>query len=355
MKCPNCGFDSPPEMRYCGACGFRLAFTCADCGFANPLDFRFCGMCGAKFILDAAGPPREQPPAPVAPAPEEAPPGQFPPHLEGERRVVTVIVTDLTDSTQLLEKLGTEAWVDLMNRILHILESEIYRFGGEVSQFRGDGLVAFFGAISAHEDDSERAVLAALSMQRAFNSYCRELTQPEAIDLKMRVGINTGEVIVASGSERQHWEETAMGMAISVAARMESSAEPGTILVSEQTFSLVQAQFEWKSLGNITVKGVSQPIEVYRPLAHITDPAYSQEARVFSNSIPRIGRDSEFQALKECVKSVFNGRGQIAAVLGEKGSGKSFLLREVRQYFVHRGSLLAESGANPPAETPDLV
>jgi len=165
--------------------------------------------------------------------------------------VVTVVVTDLTDSTNLLERVGTEGWVELMNRILHILESEIYRFGGEVSQFRGDGLVAFFGATSAHEDDPERAVLAALSMQRTFDLYIRELAQPEASELRMRVGVNTGEVIVTSGSDRHHWQETAMGMAVAIAARMETAAESGTVLVSEHTYELVESQFEWEALGEI--------------------------------------------------------------------------------------------------------
>ena len=140
MKCPNCGFDSPPNMRYCGACGLRLAVVCAECGFANPANFRFCGMCGVKLRLETVESTARLPLAPVMlPAPEEPLPMQIPSRREGERRVVTVIVTDLTDSTKLLEELGTEAWVDLMNRLLHILESEIYRFGGEVSQFRGDG------------------------------------------------------------------------------------------------------------------------------------------------------------------------------------------------------------------------
>src|SRR5215211_7689743 len=210
MNCPNCGFANPANLRFCGSCGTRLSTTCPECGFANPLDFRFCGMCGTRLNTESAPPVIEQPA--LLPATEAEPllPAA-PPPLEGERRVVTVVLTDLTDSTNLLEQIGTEGWVELMNRILHILESEIYRFGGEISQFRGDGLVAFFGATSAHEDDPERAVLAALAMQRVFTQFVRELTQPEAQSLQMRVGVNTGEVIVAAGTDRQNWEETAMG------------------------------------------------------------------------------------------------------------------------------------------------
>jgi len=261
MNCPSCGFNNPSGMRFCGSCGTRLTVACSECGFANPLDYRFCGMCGTRLSADAEQPVIEQ--SVFLPKTEDEPflPTEASP-LEGERRVVTVVLTDLTDSTDLRMRVGTEGWVELMNRILHILESEIYRFGGEISQFRGDGLVAFFGATAAHEDDPERAILAALSMQRAFELYVRELVQSEAADLRMRVGVSTGEVIVASGAGRQQWQETAMGIAVAVAARMETAAEPGTVLVSEHTYRLVESQFDWQSLGQISVKGVSQPVAV---------------------------------------------------------------------------------------------
>ncbi|MBI5294636.1 MAG: AAA family ATPase [Chloroflexi bacterium] len=353
MKCPHCGFDSPPEMRYCGMCGTRLTVACSECGFSNPLNYRYCGMCGASLNAEIARPAAEPLPAPLetlgAPVPiQTAQP------LEGERRVVTVIVTDLTESTRLLEKLGTEDWVELMNRILHVLESEVNRFGGEVSQFRGDGLVAMFGASLAHEDDPERAILAALSMQRAFDLYMREWHQNESVELKMRIGVNTGEVIVVNVSGRQHWEEAAMGMAVTGAARMEVSAEPGTVLVSEHTYELVAPLFTWQNLGRITVKGVSQPMAVYRPLTHVVGPNEIPQIQSFPNFIPRIGRELEFHTLKDCVKGLFAGRGRIAVVQGDQGSGKSFLTREVQQYFVHRGSLLAESHPVSPPETSKL-
>jgi class 3 adenylate cyclase len=337
-------------MRFCGSCGTRLTVACVECGFANPLDYRFCGMCGTRLNGNAEQPVIEQPI--FLPKTEDEPflPAQTSP-LEGERRVVTVILTDLTDSTNLLEKVGTEGWVELMHGILHILESEINRFGGEVSQFRGDGLVAFFGATSAHEDDPERAVLAALSMQRALDLYIRERVQQESVDLRMRVGVNTGEVIVANGDGRQLWEETAMGMAVAVAARMEAAAESGTVLVSEHTHRLVESQFDWQSLGEISVKGVSQPIAVYRPQRHITDVELLPRGAAFPETMPRIGREAEFHTLKSCIEGLFEGRGGIVTLMGDKGNGKSFLLNEVRQYFAHRDALLAETqAASPPTE-----
>lgn len=358
MNCPNCGLTSSSEMRFCGLCGTRLTSPCPECGFFNPVNFHYCGMCGCKLTQAEAPETQRETPSPTpasAGVSENAPLALVSLPLESERRVVTVIVTDLTNSTELLEKLGTEAWVDSMNRILHILESEIYRFGGEVSQFRGDGMVAFFGATTAHEDDPERAVLSALSMKRAFEVYLRDLGQAEAAHLRMRIGINTGEVIVARSGERHQWEETAMGLAIAVAARMETAAEPGSILVSENTYRLIETQFNWLALDEIAVKGVSQPLAVYRPLTHRTNPDRLPRGQFFPSSIPRIGRETEFRAIKECVAGLFNGRGRIATVLGDKGSGKSFILREVQQYFAHRGSLLAETQANPASDLPAVT
>ena len=343
MKCPNCDFDSPREMNFCGVCGTRLTVTCSACGFGNPRDYRFCGMCGTRLASDNV----EVAPQPLPPAAEgkvDLAPIMAPIQpIEGERRPVTVIITDLTDSTNLLEKVGTEGWVELMNRILHILESEIHRFGGEISQFRGDGLVAFFGATAAHEDDPERAVLAALSMQRAFDIYVRELPMPEAMDLRMRVGVDTGEVIVAASQSRQQWQETAMGLAVTIASRMETSAEPGTVLVSEHTYRLAKSHFEWQPLGEILVKGVSQPITVFRPLQPVEDARNLPSDLTFPDSFPHIGRETEFHRLRICVEGLFDGRGHIATLTGDKGSGKSFLLNSLGQYFAHLDALLEES------------
>jgi len=354
MKCPNCGFDSPREMHFCGVCGTRLTITCMACGFNNPLDYQFCGMCGTRMASDSAEAVLPPLPAPAEREAEVSAGSVTVPPIEGERRKVTVIMTDLTDSTNLLEKTGTEGWVDLMNRILHILESEIDRFGGEISQFRGDGLVAFFGATAAHEDDPERAVLAALSMQRAFDGYVRELPIPEATALRMRVGVDTGEVIVATGTSRHQWEETAMGLAVTIASRMETAAEPGTVLASENTYLLIKSQFDWQPLGEIMVKGVSHPIPVFRPLQPVEDARYPSGDLAFPDSFPHIGRETEFHRLRICVEGLFDGRGHIAALTGDKGSGKSFLLNELQRYFAHLNTLLEESRAATPVAATSL-
>ncbi|BCX02256.1 MAG: adenylyl cyclase [Candidatus Roseilinea sp.] len=332
-------------MRFCGMCGTRLALVCATCGFANPPNYRYCGNCGTRLQSgdDRVAHPPAQLPALITDAASEEPADSTPAILssEGERRIATVLVTDVSGSTALLERVGTEAWVELMNRVLHILEEEVYRFGGEVEQFRGDGMVAFFGATRAHEDDPERAVLAALAMQQSVGVFAAQVEQQQGISLRLRVGVSTGEVIVSSAARRPPHAEVAMGAAITMAARMEAVAEPGTVLVSEHTYRLVASSFEWQPLGSITVRGISQPIAVYRPLAPKADSDGMSRQSLFGYPVPLIGREAEFAALKHCVKDVLSGRGRIAMLTGDKGLGKSFLVNELRQYFVHRGALLS--------------
>ncbi len=348
-----------------------LTRTCPECSFVNPVNFRFCGMCGASLLQEES--PRNRPTAnahrtndshpyppfvPQFPAPQTtAGPlaaGQIPAatqttatapnplSLEGERRVATVIFADVKGSTELLEHLGTEAWVEVMNNVFQVLESEIYRYCGAVDQFRGDGLVALFGARAANEDDPEHAVLAALAMQAAIQPYADELLRKEQIELVLRVGVNTGEVIVANvGDESQHSEDTAMGEALTMAARMETAAEPGTVLVSESTYRLVKDQFDWLPLGEIMVKGISHPINVYRPQKFKAPLEGGQESQVPGFSQGLIGRKNEFEVLKTTVEDLYSGRGGILSVSGVKGMGKSFLVNQVRLHYMRQNALLA--------------
>jgi len=318
--------------------------VCQVCNFANPSSFRFCGNCGTRLeetrtnTALQANPPayggpvdRPSSPTPVSSNREIA--------LEGERRIATVLVTDLTGSTILLEKMGTEAWVTLMNRILRLLESEIYRFGGQVHQFRGDGLVAFFGASGAHEDDPERSVLAGLSMQRAFHAFAEQVNKNQGIQLLLRVGISTGEVILSSvGNQRQHSEDAPLGRAVISAAQMESSAEPGTVLVSQDTYQLVAGQFEWQT--------ADLPEEVHRPLQPRSQDSFSKQSFGFSS--PIIGRDVEFKALVESINALLVSHGGIVSISGEKGMGKSFLVNEVFNHFARQSSLRSETGDKSP-------
>jgi class 3 adenylate cyclase/tetratricopeptide (TPR) repeat protein len=359
MRCVNCGYDNLPGIKFCGQCGTRLGKICAACGFVNPPEHRFCGECGARLPVPATeAPPLDAPsaaPVPAAPPPvkDDIPEVSQPLLLSGERRVATVVVADVTGSTDLLQHIGTERWVAVMNRVLRLLESEIYRLGGQVDQFRGDGLVAFFGAAAAHEDDPERAILAALAMQASLDRHIAQLETDEGYALRLRVGVNTGEIVVTSvGDRRQHSEDTAMGEAVTIAARMEAAAEPGTVLASENTYRLVEPYFEWLPLGQMRVKGVRDPLSVYRPLAHRVDPERPQRLQAFGLSSALVGREAEFRILQGAVEDLYGGRGGIALVAGEEGIGKSFLVAGVRRHFARHGALLAEAhegSALPPA------
>ncbi len=250
--------------------------------------------------------------------------------LHGERRQATILLADVMGSTALAERVDTETWVEIMNRVFHLLGDVIYRYGGEIDQYRGDGLVAFFGAKAAHEDDPERALRAALVMQEAVKRYAAELQAERGVDLLLRVGINTGEVIAAEvGDRRRHSEDTAMGRAIALAARMESAAQPGTVLVTAHTYHLTRTLFEWQALGEIWVKGVSQPVTVYRPLA--ARDLGGKGRGIEGLSSPLIGRDEELGALRKALDDLQRGVGGIVTLVGEAGIGKSRLVAEIRR------------------------
>ncbi|HEY9077133.1 MAG TPA: AAA family ATPase [Anaerolineaceae bacterium] len=337
MLCPNCNYDVPTTMLFCGRCGTRLAVKCAACGFHNPLDYAYCGMCGAYLKPDSNS-LRESPPdsIPVKKQPElltniQEEKETISPALRGENRNATVIIVDLCNSTSLLEKIGGEKWVEFMNRCFHILEEDVYRYGGMVEQFRGDGLLAFFGVKTIHEDDPERAIRAALAMQDSFQHFISTYSPMFEETPLLRIGINTGNVIVANiGNQSLHSEITAMGEAVALAARMETSAEPGTILVSEDTFKLTEPHFEWQELGTIYVKGFEDPIAVYRPLAPLAS-GQSSLTYLFGKEVPLIGRDEELKQLSFAVSGIFEGRGGIVLLSGDRGIGKSVIVEKLRE------------------------
>ncbi len=340
-------------MRFCGNCGTALTRVCPECQFVNPVTYRYCGMCGTAFSpnefgLQLTAPTKTFPNGshtrtPGLIAAETGPAANAEPAapLSGERRVATVIFADVKGSTELLEKIGTEAWVEVMNNVFQVLEAEIHRYGGEVGQFRGDGLVAFFGTKLANEDDPERAVLCAMAMQKALIPVAAELSKNEGNQLSMRVGVNTGEVIIANVGDAKYSEDTAMGEALTLASRMETSAEPGTVLVSDNTYRLVRDLFDWNPLGEIPVKGMSQPMPVYRPLAVNKALEPGQDAEVFGFTHEIIGRNQEQQILKKSIEDLHAGIGGIVRITGVKGMGKSYLVNQVRLHFMRQNALLA--------------
>jgi len=336
-------------------CGTKVAQICPQCNLPSPLNFRFCGHCGVGFTLSnelsemvstlpssAASPETSEPDSGLE-LMVETPARPASGALSGERRQATVLIADVKGSTLILEKIGSEAWVEVMNQVLQIMAAAIYRFGGIVDQFRGDGLVAFFGARLAHEDDPERAVLAALVMENELKIHAAQLAESHAIDLLVRVGVNTGEVITTNiGNHAQHSEDTAMGAAVTLAARLEAAAEPGTVLVSENTYHLVDSRFKWKFLGEIPIRGLLHPVAVYRPLSPIFEAEQQHRLQTHGLWIPMVGRDRELAAIEASIASLRQGLGGVALISGEAGMGKSRLIFEARQHVERDEALLGE-------------
>jgi class 3 adenylate cyclase/tetratricopeptide (TPR) repeat protein len=264
----------------------------------------------------------------------QAPPrsGPGPARFEGERRVVTALLAHVGKPTPLAGQIDLELWLETVNEVLGILAAEVYRYGGEVSQLRQDGLVATFGPATAHEDDPERAVLAALAMQEAMQHYGADLVRREGADaeLRLRVGVNTGQAVVTRvGNGGQGQMGTALGEAVSLAGRIGEAAEPGTVLVGENTYRLVRPLFEWQMVGEVAIAGEHDAVTVCRPLARKALPDKGRGIEGLSS--PLVGRDAEMRALQEALEGLKAGVGGIVTVVGDAGIGKSRLVAEIRE------------------------
>ncbi|MFA9407147.1 MAG: adenylate/guanylate cyclase domain-containing protein, partial [Anaerolineales bacterium] len=211
--------------------------------------------------------------------------------MVGERRIVTMLFCDVKGSTNLAEQLDPEEWTGIMNEAFDHLIQPIYRYEGTLARLMGDGLLAFFGAPIAHEDDPARAVLSGLAILEGIRPFCEQIHKDWKMDFDVRVGIHTGPVVVGKVGSDLAVEYTAMGDAVNLASRMEQTASPGTIQISDATYQLVRDQFEIEPLGGMMVKGKSTPVQTYRVLSeqlstrsYIQDPSYQT---------PIVGRSEE--------------------------------------------------------------
>lgn len=255
------------------------------------------------------------------------------PTLAGERRVVTILFCDVKGSTAMAEKLDPEDWAGIMKRAFVYLIEPVTRHDGTVARLMGDAILAFFGAPTAHEDDPQRAVRAGLEIVEGITQFREQLERERGLDFNVRVGINTGLVFVGAIGANRRVEYTAMGDTINLAARMEQTAQPGTVQIAEATFKLVEPWFEFQPLGGIQVKGKSEPIPSYRVLGvkQGTIRARGLEQRGLSS--PLVGREHELNAIKASIERVMqNARGEIVGVIGEAGLGKTRLIAEAKAF-----------------------
>jgi class 3 adenylate cyclase len=250
----------------------------------------------------------------------------------GERRVVTVLFCDVVGSTTLAESMDPEQLTRIMNTVFKQLNEPIDRYDGTVARLLGDAILAFFGAPVAHENDPERATLAGLAILENIAPLREKLKREKGIDFNVRVGINTGLVIAGQVGSEVHGEYTAMGDAVNLAARMEQTAAPGTVQIAQDTFRSVAPLFEIEALGEISVKGKSQPVQAYRVLGRKSDPGRLRGLEGRGLSSPLVGRDEELATLERVVRRLQSEKkGAVALILGEAGLGKTTLIGEVRR------------------------
>jgi class 3 adenylate cyclase len=248
MPCPRCQHENPSGQKFCGECGARLAAACSACGASNPPDRGFSGECGTA--LTGAGTPRQF----------GAPESYIPKHLaekiltsksalEGERKLVTVLFADLKGSMELLADRDPEEARKLLDPVLERMMEAVHRYEGTVNQVMGDGIMALFGAPIGHEDHAVRACYAALKMQERVKKYADEVRRSHAAVVKIRVGLNSGEVVVRAVGSDLRMDYTAVGQTTHLAARMEQIADPGAIVITPDTLALAEGYVEVKPRG----------------------------------------------------------------------------------------------------------
>jgi class 3 adenylate cyclase len=335
-------------MAFCGRCGTRLAAPCPSCGHVNPEGFAFCGKCGTR-VAEAHGSPL---PAPVA---FVAPQAYTPKHLveriltskaalEGERKQVTVLFADVKGSMELLADRDPEEARKLLDPVLERMMEAVHRYEGTVNQVMGDGIMALFGAPIAHEDHAVRACYAAIDMQGALRRFAEDVQRSQGIRVAIRVGLHSGDVVVRAIASDLHMDYTAVGQTTHLAARMEQLALPGTTLLTADTLRLAEGYVEVKPLGPAPVKGLAAPVEIYEVVraGPVRSRLHAAAARGLTTFV---GRGRELEQLREALGHAANGHGQVVALVGEPGVGKSRLVWEVAHSHRVHGWLVFQAGS----------
>ncbi len=329
--CPNCGQQNPQRNRFCGQCGNPLPSTCPACGAANPVGNRFCSMCGSA--LSTPAPPfRDASSSPQQPMPSRSAGSNL---VERERRLVTILFCDLVGFTPLSERLDPEDVREIQTMYFGRMSKEIRQFGGTVEKYIGDAVLAMFGVPMAHEDDAVRAIRCGLGMQAAITSLAADVGKQWEVELALRVGVNTGEVVSGKWEVAGRKEYDVSGDAVNTAARLQTAAAPGEVLVGEETMWLARKAIRFSERREVILKGKAGVVPVYAALALVEGPTRRGERG------PRtalVGRNDELTLLTSIwVKVVREERPHFVTVLGEPGIGKSRLVAEFE------GSVLNEA------------
>ena len=309
MKCPKCQFENREGALFCSECGLKFELICPECGNSNRLEAKFCDKCGHNFRK-----------AEETPSIDYSQPQSYTPKhladkilttrgaLEGERKIVTVLCADVANYTSMSEKLDPEEVLQIMDGAFKIMMDETHKYEGTINQFTGDGIMAIFGAPVAHENHAQRACYTVLSIQNAMIDYNAQIQKKYGVDFKLRIGLNSGAVIVSAIGDDLRMDYTAVGDTTNLAARMESLAKPGTIFVSANTHKIVERYFEFNPIGKTEIKGKEEPQDLYE-LIKAGDVVTRIDASVAKGLTRFVGRKNSMASLVEIYDRVKSGLG----------------------------------------------
>jgi class 3 adenylate cyclase/tetratricopeptide (TPR) repeat protein len=324
MRCKKCEADSREGARFCEKCGAKLSPLCPSCGAENRPHARFCDSCGSA--LTSTGAPHS-----VKEHNESAiriTHNAGVKSVDGERKTVTALFADIKGSMELMQDLDPEEARAIIDPALALMIEAVQHYGGYVVQSTGDGIFALFGAPVAHEDHPQRALYAAVRMQDELRHYGGKLQQEGRAPIEIRVGVNSGEVVVRSiRTGPAQAEYTPIGHTTNLAARLQVVARTGSIVVSENTHKLTEGYFQFRSLGGVHVKGIAEPLIVHEVAG--LGALRTRLQRAAGRGLTRfVGRARELATLKDALELAKAGHGQIVATIGEPGVGKSRLYYE---------------------------
>ena len=345
MLCIRCQHDNSPDAKFCNGCGARLELTCPQCRHSNPPGSRYCAQCASQLSgpsLSSSsrfGSPQAYTPKHLA---EKILTSRN--ALEGERKQVTVLFADLKGSMELLGDRDPEEARQLIDPVIDQIMEAVHRYEGTVNHVMGDGIMAIFGAPLAHEDHAVRACYAALAMQSSIRAYSSQMRRSHGIEVELRVGLNSGEVVVGAIGNDLHMEYSAVGHTTNLAARMEQLATPGTVRLTTHTLNFAEGFIHVAPLGPVPVRGLAEPVEVYE-LKGVSGLRTRMQAAAARGLTRFVGRQAELEILGQALRQSGAGHGQIVALVGEPGVGKSRLIWEFTHSHRTQGWLALESGS----------